>query len=157
MNNPAPLLFQASGEPGSTVLKNYPGRIRAKKRTSQVQVSFCKTDSLIDTLEGEVHARAGDAIITGTQGEQWPVNPAHFADKYRAATGLEQGSDGSYVTLPIEVLALALGTEFTVILADGHSRLFGSAGDWLIDYGDGTLGIVAPAIFNATYEIMGTD
>ena len=30
-----------------------------------------------------------------------------------------------------------------------------SAGDWLVDYGDGSLGIVSPAIFATTYEIIG--
>jgi hypothetical protein len=157
MNKPTPLLFHASGQPGTSVLKNYPGHIRAKKRTILVQVSFSGTDSLVHTLEGEVHVHANDAIVTGGQGEQWPVPLVHFADKYRPASGVEQGSDGNYVTLPIEVLALLLHTEFTVILADGRSRLLGGAGDWLVDYGDGTLGIVAPAIFNATYDIMEAD
>jgi hypothetical protein len=27
-------------------------------------------------------------------------------------------------------------------------------GDWLVDYGDGSLGIVAPATFSVTYEIL---
>jgi len=157
MTDPAPLIFQATDQPGPTLLQNHPARRRAKKRTIPVQVSFSKTDSLVPTLEGSVHVGAGDAIVTGSQGEQWPVSLHQFADKYRAGPGVEQGSDGNYVTLPIEVLALSLPTEFTVILADGRSRLYGSAGDWLIDYGDGTLGIVAPDIFIATYEITETD
>jgi hypothetical protein len=32
--------------------------------------------------------------------------------------------------------------------------LHGRAGDWLVDYGDGSLGIVSPAIFSTTYEIV---
>jgi hypothetical protein len=44
---------------------------------------------------------------------------------------------------------------FEVALADGVSRLRGQPGDWLVDYGDGSLGIVSPAIFAATYEIVG--
>jgi hypothetical protein len=43
---------------------------------------------------------------------------------------------------------------FEVMLADGVSRLTGHAGDWLIDYGDGSLGIVTQAIFATTYEIL---
>jgi hypothetical protein len=43
---------------------------------------------------------------------------------------------------------------FEVILSDGVSRLSGRTGDWLIDYGDGSLGIVAPMIFADTYEIL---
>jgi hypothetical protein len=44
---------------------------------------------------------------------------------------------------------------FEVVLADGVSRLRGVAGEWLVDYGDGSLGIVAQPIFATTYEIIG--
>lgn len=40
-----------------------------------------------------------------------------------------------------------------MLLADGTSRLHGAPGDWLIDYGDGTLGVVSAEIFAATYRI----
>ena len=29
------------------------------------------------------------------------------------------------------------------------------AGDWLVDYGDGSFGVVSDAIFATTYEIVG--
>jgi len=34
------------------------------------------------------------------------------------------------------------------------SRLHGHPGDWLVDYGDGSLGIVSRTIFPTTYEII---
>ncbi len=40
------------------------------------------------------------------------------------------------------------------MLADGVSHLNGHAGDWLVDYGDGSFGIVTQAIFATTYEIL---
>jgi hypothetical protein len=43
---------------------------------------------------------------------------------------------------------------FEVLLADGVSRLSGRAGEWLVDYGDGSLGIVSRPIFATTYEII---
>ena len=43
---------------------------------------------------------------------------------------------------------------FEVLLSDGISRLMGHVGDWLIDYGDGSLGIVSMPIFTKTYEIL---
>ena len=43
---------------------------------------------------------------------------------------------------------------FEVILADEVSKLSGHPGDWLVDYGDGSLGIVADDIFATTYEIL---
>jgi hypothetical protein len=51
-------------------------------------------------------------------------------------------------------MAVPMTEPFDVLLADGISRLNGRAGEWLVDYGDGSLGIVAPTIFAATYEII---
>jgi hypothetical protein len=52
-------------------------------------------------------------------------------------------------------MAVPMTEAFEVVLADAVSRLHGSAGDWLVDYGDGSLGIVSPPIFATTYEIIG--
>jgi hypothetical protein len=41
-----------------------------------------------------------------------------------------------------------------VLLADGQSTLTGRPSDWLVDYGDGSLGIVSQDIFATTYEIV---
>jgi hypothetical protein len=43
---------------------------------------------------------------------------------------------------------------FEVQLADGKSVLHGKRGDWLVDYGDGSLGIVSQTIFDVTYLIV---
>jgi hypothetical protein len=59
------------------------------------------------------------------------------------------------MSLPNHILALQMEEPFEVMLADGESRLTGRAGDWLVDYGDGSLGIVTQAIFATTYEILG--
>ncbi len=37
----------------------------------------------IQTLEGVMHANAGDWIITGIEGEQWPVKKEIFEKTYR--------------------------------------------------------------------------
>jgi hypothetical protein len=58
------------------------------------------------------------------------------------------------MSLPNRILALQMDTPFKVELADGISHLTGRAGDWLVDYGDGSLGIVTQAIFATTYEIL---
>jgi hypothetical protein len=67
----------------------------------------------------------------------------------------QAGEDGRYVSLRTRVLALQLPEAFEVALADGQSKLNGQVGDWLVDYGDGSLGIVSRAIFPTTYEILG--
>ena len=129
--------------------------VRARKRANQVQVRFAEQVSAVDTLEGIVHAKLGDAIVTGLIGELWPIPRASFAARYQAVPPLDMGAPGLYLSLPIDVVAVRMQAPFGVLLADGHSRLTGQAGDWLIDYGDGNLGIVAASIFDATYEILG--
>jgi hypothetical protein len=62
---------------------------------------------------------------------------------------------GTYLSLPNRILALQMTTPFEVLLADGLSMLTGKPSDWLVDYGDGSLGVVSQAIFQTTYEILG--
>lgn len=38
--------------------------------------------AMIETLEGEQHARAGDWIVQGVNGELWPVPPDKAREKY---------------------------------------------------------------------------
>mgnify|MGYP000361602731 CR=1 FL=1 len=42
---------------------------------------------IIQTLEGVMHANAGDWIITGTDGEKWPVKKEIFEKTYRIISG----------------------------------------------------------------------
>jgi len=118
------------------------------------QVRFADRPCEVGTREGVVHAEAGDAIVTGMFGEHWPVGRDFFDAKYEAVSPLQAGAPGSYLSLPIEVIATPMHAPFEVVLADGHSRLHGQSGDWLVDYGDGNLGIVNAEIFKATYEIL---
>ena len=150
-------VFRSGGEKGLSAREqpDLDRGVRARKRAHPVQVHFAQHGSAVDTLEGVVHAKLGDAIVTGLFGELWPVSGASFAGKYQAVPPLEMGAPGSYLSLPIDVVAVPMQAPFEVVLADGHSRLTGQAGDWLIDYGDGDLGIVNAAIFSATYEILG--
>jgi hypothetical protein len=149
-------LFRSSGQRGfSPAVRDDPNRIDARKLVRELQVRFTPVDCTVQTREGLVHARAGDAILTGTAGEQWRVSRVRFDEKYRAVAPTIAGEAGRYVSLPNRIMAVPMTAAFEVLLADGASRLRGSAGDWLVDYGDGSLGIVAQSIFAATYEIAG--
>jgi hypothetical protein len=149
-------LFRSTAVPGySSAIRDNPGCRSARKREQRVQVRFATTDCLVQSQEGSVHAKAGDAILTGTHGEHWRVSKARFAEKYRPVPPTQAAEDGTYVSSPIEVLVVQMQDQFDVLLADGHSALKGVPGDWLVDYGDGSLGIVSQAIFPVTYEIVG--
>lgn len=140
--------FHSTGAGGfSPALLGEPNVVRVQKHPSRVKVRFAKLDETIQTREGPVRATAGDAVVTADTGEQWPMARAVFAQRYRPA-----GPAGVYESVPRPSLALQMAEAFTVVLADGVSRLSGHPGDWLLDYGDGRLGIVGASIFAATYH-----
>jgi hypothetical protein len=148
-------LFCSSANPGfSSVVSNDPRRVFARKLAREIEVRFTPIACTVQTSEGVVHARPGDAIITGTAGEHWRVSRARFADKYRPVPPTVAGEAGRYVSLPNRIMAVPMTEAFEVLLADGVSRLSGRAGEWLVDYGDGSLGIVSQPIFATTYEII---
>jgi hypothetical protein len=130
-----------------------PRRIFARKLEREIEVRFTSVACTVQTPEGLVHAAPGDAIITGTAGERWRVSRARFPDRYRAVPPTVAGEAGRYVSLPNRIMAVPMTNAFEVLLADGVSRLSGLAGEWLVDYGDGSLGIVSQAVFANTYEI----
>ncbi len=155
MSPKAPLLYRSSGQPGYLPqITADARRVVARKLERAVQVRFTDAACEIHTREGVVRAKPGDAIITGTGGEQWRVSRARFAEKYRPRPSLEAGLPGTYLSLKYWIHAVPMRRAFEVLLADGESRLSGRAGDWLVDYGDGSLGVVSPAIFATTYEIL---
>jgi hypothetical protein len=148
-------LYCSSGQSGfSDLVSADPRRVQARKLEREIEVRFTPVACTVQTSEGVVHARAGDAIITGTAGEQWRVSRARFADKYRPVPPTIAGEAGRYVSLPNRIIAVPMTEAFEVLLADGISRLQGRPGEWLVDYGDGSLGIVSEAIFASTYQIM---
>jgi PGDYG protein len=148
-------VFRCSGQNGfSAEVADNPRHVEARKFEREVEVRFTPTDCIVQTPEGIVHAHAGDAILTGNGGQHWRVSLAKFANKYRPLPPTASGQSGHYMSRPYHILALRLQEPFDVLLADGVSRLSGHAGDWLADYGDGSLGIVAEAIFATTYEIL---
>jgi len=146
--------FRSSGQRGySSAISADPRRIFARKLEREIDVKFTPVECTVQTSEGLVHAAPGDAIITGTAGEHWRVSRARFADKYRPVPPTVAGEAGRYVSLPNRIMAVPMTEPFEVVLADGVSRLTGRAGEWLVDYGDGSLGIVSPDIFANTYQI----
>jgi hypothetical protein len=154
--NGVPLpLYSSTGRHGySSAISADPRRVFARKREHEIEVRFTPVACTVQTSEGLVHAAPGDAIITGTTGEHWRVSRARFPDRYRPVPPTVAGQAGRYVSLPNNIMAVPMAEPFEVLLADGISRLNGRAGEWLVDYGDGSLGIVSEDIFAATYDII---
>ena len=156
MSSAAEPLFRSTARRGySTEVSTYPGRVLARKLAREVQVQFASQAGAIQTPEGVVQVCPRDAIVAGSAGERWRVSRSHFPERYRAVPPTIDGQDGKYVSLPNSIMAVPMNRAFEVLLADGVSRLRGRSGDWLVDYGNGSLGIVAQPIFAATYEVVG--
>jgi len=148
-------VFHSTGEPGySKAINDDLRRVVARKIERVVQVRFTPEACTVKTNEGVVHARPGDAILTGIAGEHWRVSRAHFTEKYRPVSPTREGEDGNYLSIARRILAVQMDENFEVQLADGKSVLHGKRGDWLVDYGDGSLGIVSQTIFDVTYLIV---
>ena len=151
----APRLYRSSGKRGYlNEISGDPRHINARKLEREVQVRFIEAPCTVQTPEGAVQAQLGDAILTGVAGERWRVSRTHFGDKYRPADATRPGEAGTYLSLRNRILGVRMSEPFEVLLADGISQLHGRSGDWLVDYGDGSLGIVTDAIFRVTYEII---
>ena len=149
-------LYRSGGQPGySSLISNDPRRVWARKLVREIEARFTPVPCTVQSREGVVHARPGDAILTGVSGEHWRVSRERFAEKYRPVPPTIAGESGRYASLPYRIMAVPMTEAFEVLLADGVSRLRGSAGDWLVDYGDGSLGVVSPPIFATTYELIG--
>lgn len=148
-------VFHSTGQPGySKAVSDDSRRIIARKIERVVQVHFTPVACTVRTNEGVVHARPGDAILTGIEGEHWRVSQAHFREKYQPVAPTQDGEDGSYLSMARRILAVQMAENFDVQLADAKSVLHGRPGDWLVDYGDGSLGIVSQPIFEVTYTVI---
>jgi hypothetical protein len=56
------------------------------RRSGTVWARRATRQEVVATLEGDVVANAGDWIIEGSQGEQWPVPDAQFQASYELLT-----------------------------------------------------------------------
>jgi len=125
--------------------------LRVRKHAVPVRVAFAPADGTCDTLEGPVRYRAGDAIVTGGRGENWPVQRELFLQSHTPEAPVAPGQDGTYRKKPVTVRALRLTQPAKVPVGWQDDPLHGQPGDWLLDYGDGSLGVVRDDIFRETY------
>lgn len=130
------------------------GTIKAKSRIIQREVVFASRAEIIETHEGPVRVRMGDAIISESLNRKWPVNSEYFRKNYLASDGTTPGENGFYQKKPTEVLALKLADNGRVDLLKGAGVLNGKPGDWVVDYGNGDLAIVTEAAFDQLYEVL---
>ena len=123
-----------------------------RSRPVQVQVAFSDREQTIATLEGPVACHPSDAILTGSQGERWPVPAMQFHEKYQPAPGQQAGANGRYTKRIKNVFAAQLHEPLQLTLPAGRGALAGRHGDWCVWYSPDDRAIVAGNIFAALYE-----
>lgn len=132
-------------------LARQPGAFRARSRPVTVEVHFANTAGSLDTLEGTVAYAAGDAILTGTTGERWPVSRARFEESYAPALVTADLGAGRYVKRPRDVWAWRAERALDVALPQGTGTLRAEVGDVVVQYAPGDYAVVQPEIFAETY------
>ena len=127
---------------------------RARKRPIALRVEFAASAGTLLTREGTVAYAPGDALLSGTEGERWPVPRRRFDETYEPVAPLRPGKPGMYCKRPQVVWAKAMRTPFTAELDAGRGTLRGAAGDWLVQYAPGDFSVVGASVFAKTYELM---
>ena len=125
--------------------------LRVCKKALALRVEFATADGVCATLEGPVQYRAGDAILTGTRGECWPVRRDSFASSYEPVPPTRAGENGTYSKAPSLTFALQLDRPRDVPVDWQSDPLHGQPGDWLLQYADGSYGVVQDRIFRDSY------
>jgi len=123
-----------------------PDAFETAKLPIPLEFRFAEEDETIETKEGSVGAHAGDAIMTGTEGEQWPIPAASFTETY------DDLGDGTAAKKNIPVFAKEMSEPFQVKVSWSDDLLQGEEGDYLVQYGPGNYGVVGREIFEKTYE-----
>jgi len=122
-------------------------------KNETVSVRFASSDGSVASREGANTYRKGDALITGSTGDQWSVTRDRFDAKYKPVPPLLHGQDGSYRNNPMPVLAKQIHEDFSVERTAGGDIIHGKAGDWLMQYAPGDHGIVQNAKFQKVYQL----
>lgn len=114
-------------------------------------VTFATKSGVLTTLEGNVHYQPGDALITGVEGERWPISRKQFELTYLPMSAVKMGENGTYIKKSIIVEAEQIFVPFEVFCHNKACTLKGNAGDWKITAPDGNQWIVAKSVFIQTY------
>jgi hypothetical protein len=127
---------------------------RARKRAVVVQVEFADKGGTLSTQEGPVHFSTGDALLTGSEGERWPVARNTFEANYAPVAPNRPGKPGPYRKRPRVVWAKSMTEAFDVTLDRDRGTLRGHAGDWLVQHAPSDFSVVSARVFAQTYELL---
>lgn len=126
-------------------------------KNETVTVEFAIAAGELMSREGPNRYQPADAIVTGSTGDRWCVSRARFDARYVALAPTQDGAAGSYRNKPIAVLAKQMREPFTLARSQGGDILRGTAGDWVVQYGEGDYGVVERQRFDSVYAPLSED
>lgn len=121
------------------------------KKPLACHVTFADTPGQILTLEGPVNYDVGDAILTGVNGEKWPILRAAFQRSYEPIEGTNSAKEGFFIKKRIPVDAIQAKKPMAIALSGG-STLNAAVGDWIITDESGNQWVVNDQIFKLSYQ-----
>jgi len=134
-------------------LSEDPDAFETAKKPIPLEFRYAEEGETIETREGPVNARADDAIMTGTEGEQWPIPRERFEQTYDVLEVPSDEAPGSAAKKDIPVFAKEMSEPFQVKVSWSDDLLEGESGDYLVQYGEGDYGVVGREIFEKTYKL----
>jgi len=118
-----------------------------KKPDRRESFTVAKDSGVIDTLEGPVKYSAGDYIMTGPKGEQYPIGRKKFQELKT------DNGDGTASPKKIVKLCKVADHDGEVTLKYNGSQLAYQEGeDVVVRHGENDYGVVKADIFKQTYE-----
>jgi hypothetical protein len=122
------------------------GAFQTYKKAAPVKYTVPGQPGTVKTLEGPMKYSAQARIITGPKGEQYPVEPAKFAELY------DDNGDGT--ATPKKILKVAKLADHDGVLHTSWGDLQYTAGnDYIVRHGANDYGAVKKDIFAQTYAL----
>jgi PGDYG protein len=121
-------------------------------KIEEVDVTFAQTNGEVCSSVGRNLYCAGDALITGSNGDCWSVSRDRFAGRYEAVADVIFGADGRYCARRQIVWAKQMHSPFSIARSAAGDLLHGHTLDWLLQYAPGDFGIVDRARFERVYR-----
>lgn len=124
------------------------GKINVQKKIFETQYRIADVPGTIETLEGPTKYKAGEYIMTGTEGEQYAISPERF---HELKTDL---GNGRCINKVKPMTAKLADHDGDLTTPDGRVLEYKAGKNYIVRYGKDDYGVVKLNIFSNTYDII---
>ena len=121
------------------------GAFKTYKKANPIKFQTADAAGTLDTLEGPVKYEAGYKIITGPNGEQYPIPAEKFAGLY------DNNGDDTATPKKIMKMAKLADHDGVVNTSWGEPLNYTAGNDYIVRHGPDDYGVVKKDIFDKTY------